>query len=104
VYVRRLPPESATRIALNEGRPEPTAESILLADIFDMLQHVDWHIQAANATKKSDLPKKPKPYPRWWETKRKRKKTNSPERVARIEDARRRKREREQAIREGRIA
>ncbi len=103
VYVRALPPDSATRTALNDGRPEPTAETVLLADVFDMLQHVDWHIQAANASKKSELPKPPKPYPRWWDPKRGRKR-NSPERLARIEDARRRKREREQAIREGRIA
>lgn len=103
VYVRRMPPDSATRTALREGVPEPTPEAVLLADIFDMLQYVDWHVQASGATKTSELPKPPKPYPRWWDTSRSRKK-NSAERVARIEDARRRKRAREQAIRDGRIA
>ena len=105
VYVRRLPPDSATRIALNDGRPEPSGEQVLLADCFDMLQHIDWHIQASNVSKKSELPKKPKPYPRWWETgKRPAKKPNSPQRVARIEDARKRAAARQRLIDKGQIA
>lgn len=101
-YVRALPTSSATRTALNGGRPEPTAETILLADCFDMLQNVDWHVQAANVTKRSDLPKRPKPYPRWWI--RQAASRHSPERAARIADARRRKRDRERAIAQGRLA
>ncbi|MFD0384693.1 hypothetical protein ACFQ2B_27960 [Streptomyces stramineus] len=87
---------------LNHGRPEPTGEQVLLADVFDMIQHLDWHVQAANVAKRSDLPKRPKPYPRWWDTTSRR--THSPERVARIEDARRRQSARRRAIAEGRIA
>ncbi|MEW2578340.1 hypothetical protein [Streptomyces syringium] len=100
--VRGLSPQSATRTALNHGRPEPTGEQVLLADLFDITQHLDWHVQAANVAKRSDLPKKPKPYPRWWDTTPRR--TNSSQRVARIEDARRRAAARRQAISEGRIA
>lgn len=102
VYVRRLPPESATRTALNEGKPEPSAETILLADCFDMLQHVAWYIQASNATKKSELPKKPRPYPRWWAPDRRRRQ-HSPQRQARIKDAQRRAAERRRLITEGAI-
>lgn len=104
-YVHGLSPQSATRTALNEGRPEPTGEQVLLADCFDMLQHIDWHVQASSASKKSELPKKPKPYPRWWRgVAARQQKRHSPQRIARIADARRRKAERDRAIAEGRIA
>lgn len=98
--VQGLPAHTLTRTALNDGKPEPTAETILLADVFDMLQHVDWHVQAQNAEKKSQLPKKPKPYPRWWDTGRGRKQ-HSPQRQARIKDAQRRAAERRRLIAEG---
>ncbi|WP_331445869.1 hypothetical protein [Streptomyces xanthochromogenes] len=101
-YVRGLGPQSRLRTALNAGRVEPTGEQVLLADLFDMTQHVDWHIQAANATKKSELPPQAKPYPRWWETD-KRRRQHSPQRRARLEDARRRSQERQRAIAEGRL-
>lgn len=101
-YVDGLPPGSRVRTALNGGRPEPTAEAVLLADIFDMLQNVDWHIVASNVDKKTNLPKTPKPYPRWW-MKAPRSKTDGGERVARLEAARARRRERAQAIADGRI-
>ncbi|WP_050515046.1 hypothetical protein [Streptomyces rimosus] len=100
-YIQRLPPDSATRTALNDGVPEPSSETLVLADLFDMLAVMDWHQAQANSDPKKRKPKAPKPYPRWWEKKTPR---HSPERVARIEDARRRKRERERAITEGRIA
>ncbi|MFC5144297.1 hypothetical protein [Streptomyces aureoversilis] len=100
--MRGLSPQSATRIALAQGRPEPTGEQVLLADVFDMIAHLDWHVQATAVTKKSDLPKKPKPYPRWWDTKPARR--PSPARTARLDDARRRRDERRRAIAEGRIA
>lgn len=99
-YVQGLSPQSATRTALNDGKPEPTAETVVLTDVFDMLQHIDWHVQAQNAEKKSQLPKKPKPYPRWWDTSRG-KKQLSPQRKARIKDAQRRAAERRRLIAEG---
>ncbi|MFE9845769.1 hypothetical protein [Streptomyces goshikiensis] len=70
--------------------------------MFDMLQHVDWHIVAANVGKKSDLPKPPKPYPRWWLKNTKADKQGA-DRVARLEAARARKRDREGAIAAGLI-
>lgn len=100
-YVRYLSPGSATRTALNEGIPEATGEQVLLADVFDAVTILDWHFSTANGDPKKAQPKKPKRYPRWWEQK---KPQNSPQRVAKIEDARRRKKLREQAIAEGRIA
>lgn len=103
VYLRGLPPGSATRIAMNEGMPEPTQESILLADVIDALQAVRWQVAAHGVEKESQLPKWPRPYPRWWDPERGRKK-NSPERVARIEDARRRAAERKRKIATGQIA
>ncbi|HEY6117191.1 MAG TPA: hypothetical protein VI172_14660 [Candidatus Dormibacteraeota bacterium] len=87
---------------MNSGAPEPTGEQILLADLFDAVTVHDWHFALANSDEKKPRPKKPKPYPRWWETPAGR--NDSPDRTAKLEDARRRKREREQAITEGRIA
>lgn len=101
--VQGLPPNSRLRTALNEGRSEPTAETVLLADVFDMLQNVDWHIVASNVDKKSSLPKAPKPYPRWW-LQSSRAKSDGGDRVARLEAARTRRRERAEAIAAGRIA
>lgn len=102
-YVDGLPPGSRVRTALNDGRTEPTPEAVLLADVFDMLQNVDWHIVASNVDKKTKLPRTPKPYPRWW-LKAPASKVSGADRVARLEAARTRRRERAQAIAEGRIA
>ncbi|MFD8919462.1 hypothetical protein ACFV0Y_16785 [Streptomyces sp. NPDC059569] len=99
--VRGLSPGSATRTAMSDGTPEPNGEQIILADVFDAVSLLDWHYVTANSDPKKPKPKKPKKYPRWWENQ---KPKDKPERVARLEDARRRKREREQAIAEGRIA
>ncbi|MFF4848798.1 hypothetical protein [Streptomyces sp. NPDC001194] len=71
--------------------------------MFDMLQNVDWHIVASNIDKKSNLPKAPKPYPRWW-LQSARAKADGGDRVARLEAARTRRRERAEAIAAGRIA
>jgi hypothetical protein len=100
--VQGLSPESATSAAVNGGIPEPSGEQILLADLFDAVSTLDWHFALANSDDKKAKPKKPKPYPRWWVKQTGR--SSSPERLAKLEDARRRKREREKAIAEGRIA
>lgn len=100
--VQGLPPNSRLRTALNEGRSEPTPETVLLADVFDMLQNVDWHIVASNVDKKSNLPKAPKPYPRWW-LQSVRAKAGGGDRVARLEAARKRRQQRAEAIAAGQI-
>ena len=99
-YVQGLPPDSRVRTALNGGRPEPTGEQVLLADVFDMLQRVNWTLQAVNASKE---PKAPKPYPRWWM----RAGSDGPrdeKRLARLEEARQRARERKEKLQQGAIA
>lgn len=96
-----LSPGSATRLALRDGVLEATGEQIILADLFDAVSILDWHFSTANTDDKKPKPKRPKKYPRWWEQQKPR---HSPQRVAKLEDARRRKRAREQAIAEGRIA
>jgi hypothetical protein len=101
-YVLGLSPTSATRTALNGGTTEPTGEQVLLADLFDAVVTLDWHFALANADEKKATPKKPKAYPRWWLAQPSRK--SSTERLAKLDDARRRKQERQQAIAEGRIA
>lgn len=99
--VRGLSPGAATRTALNDGIPDATGEQVILADLFDALSIHDWHFSSANSDPKKAQPKRPRKYPRWWEQKKPR---HSPQRVAKIADARRRKQEREKAIAEGRIA
>lgn len=99
--VRGLSPGSATRLALNDGTPDASGEQVLLADLFDAVSVLDWHFSLANSDPKKPEPKKPQPYPRWWV---KQNSERSERRVAKLEDARRRKREREKAIAEGRIA
>jgi len=101
-YVSGLTPASATRTAVNGGQPEPTGEQVILADIFDAVTTQDWHFALAHTDEKKPKPRQPKPYRRWWLSQPDRK--NHPERIAKLEDARRRKREREQAIAEGRLA
>ena len=106
-YVQGLPPQSRTRAAVNDGVLEPTQEAVVLADIFDAISIQDWHFVSANAEENKPKPKRPKPYPRWWidgAGSGRAKPQPAAQRVARLEDARRRKREREQAIAEGRIS
>lgn len=102
-YVRGLSPQAATRTALNGGIPEPSGEQIVLADLIDTVNALDWHFRQVNTAEKAPKAKPAKPYPRWWEPKPDTARRTA-ERVARLEDARRRKRAREQAIAEGRIA
>jgi hypothetical protein len=83
--VQGLPPQSRIRTALNDGAPEPRREELTLADLFDMLQRVNWTIQAVNAT---SPPKTPKPYPRWWLRNAKNRKAPDAQRAARLEAAR----------------
>jgi hypothetical protein len=90
-YVQGLPPQSRVRTALNDGTPEPQHEELLLADLFDMLQRVNWTIQAVNAT---SPPKMPKPYPRRWLRSTKNRKAPDAQRTARLEAARARARAR----------
>ncbi|MGE9696661.1 hypothetical protein ACQKFA_23260 [Streptomyces sp. CH6] len=102
-YVRGLSPQAATRTALNAGIPEPSGEQIVLADLIDTVNALDWHFRQVNTAEKAPKAKPAKPYPRWWEPKPDTARRTA-QRVARLEDARRRKRAREQAIAEGRIA
>lgn len=88
---------------MNAGRVEPTQEAVILADLFDAITIQDWHFVTANADDKKAKPKPPKPYPRWWQLDGTRETKRSEQRVAKLDDARRRKRERQQAIAEGRI-
>ncbi|MFI5985037.1 hypothetical protein ACIBEA_29750 [Streptomyces sp. NPDC051555] len=100
-YVEGFSAQARIRTVLNEGKPEPTGEQLLLADLFDMLQRLNWTLEAVNS-EKGKPPKQPKPYPRWWLTKSS--KSGSEDRVVRLEAARERKRARAKDIAEGRIA
>jgi hypothetical protein len=101
--VRGLSPTSATRTAISGGVVEPSHEEVALADVFDALTTLDYHFVSANTDeKKAGQVKPPKPYPRRWLQQAEDGKTEK--RTAKLEDARRRRQEREQAIAEGRIA
>jgi hypothetical protein len=84
-YVQGLSPQSRVRTALSDGIPEPRREELMLADLFDMLQRINWTIEAVNAT---SPPKRPKPYPRWWLRGAKNRKAPDAQRKARLEAAR----------------
>lgn len=101
-YVAGLSPQAATRTALNDGRVEPTQEALILADLFDAISVEDYHFVSANADPKKAPPKPPKPYPRWWLQASG--PDNSERRVAKLDDARKRKRERQEAIAQGLIS
>lgn len=100
-YIWGLSPRSATRTAIS-GFVEPSNETVLMADVFDAISVLDYHLVVANTDEnKAKAVKLPKPYPRWW---LKQAKQDSGEaRVAKLEDARRRRRERQQAIDHGLI-
>lgn len=101
-YVQGLSPHARTRTALRDGRQEPNGEEILLADLFDMLQRLNWTLEAVNAEKKP--PKPPKPYTRWWLAPKGEKSRDNSQRLARLEDARLRAAERKRQIEQGAIA
>lgn len=101
--MRGLSPTCATRTALNEGFVEPSHEEVVLADVFDALTNLDYHFVSANTDeKKARQVKPPKPYPRRWLAQATEDK--STRRAAKVQDARRRRRERRQAIEAGLIA
>ncbi|MFB9590766.1 hypothetical protein [Streptomyces racemochromogenes] len=102
-YVQGLSPHARTRTALREGRQEPNGQEILLADLFDMVQRLNWTLMAVNADK-SKAPKPPKPYARWWLAPKGELREGGGQRLARLEDARRRAAERKQQIERGAIA
>jgi hypothetical protein len=102
-YVEGFPPQSRTRTAINGGIVEPSHEEISLADLFDAVTVLDYHLVSANTDeKKVKQIKPPKPYPRRWLQQAEDGKAEK--RAAKFEEARRRKRERQQAIAAGRIA
>jgi hypothetical protein len=102
-YVQGLSSQARIRSILNDGRPEPTGEQLLLADVYDAVRQLTWTLQKVNTPEKAKAPKVPKPYPRWWLTSTKSEEDKA-DRVERLDAARERKRERQQAIAEGRIA
>ncbi|MFE6126812.1 hypothetical protein ACFQ6Q_00845 [Streptomyces sp. NPDC056437] len=101
-YVEGFPPQSRTRTALNGGIVEPSHEEVLLADLFDAVSDLDYHFCTANADEKNAKKIKPrKPYPRRWL--KRVDEDKGEKRVTKLEDARRRRRERQQAIAQGLI-
>lgn len=98
-----LSPTSATRTAISDGVVDPSHEEVVLADVFDALTTLDYHFVSANADeKKARQIKPPKPYPRRWLQQDGDRKAE--QRSTRLEDARRRRRERQRAIDSGLIA
>lgn len=101
--VHGLSPTSATRTALSDGVVDPSHEEVVLADVFDALTAIDYHLVAANTDeKKARQIKPPKPYPRRWLQQADVGKGER--RAAKLDEARRRRRERQQAIEAGLIA
>lgn len=81
---------------------EPSHEEVALANVFDAIAMVDYHVATANADEKTAKKiKLPKPYPRRWLHQSQQ--DDSDKRVAKLEDARRRRQERAQAIARGLI-
>lgn len=102
-YVQGLSSQARIRSILNDGRLEPTGEQVLLADVYDAVRQLTWTLQSVNTPEKTKAPKVPKPYPRWWLAPSKSKEDKAA-RADRLDAARERRRERQRAIAEGRIA
>ncbi|MFI1928358.1 hypothetical protein [Streptomyces sp. NPDC020377] len=101
--MRGLSPTSATRTAVSDGVVEPSHVEVVLADVFDALTTLDYHFVSANTDeKKARQVKPPKPYPRRWLAQAAEDKGEK--RAAKIQDARRRRKERQRAIDTGLIA
>lgn len=63
VLIWGLPPDSATRQAINKGKPLWSTTDFLLADLIDATQNNTWAVANKDIAKK-DQSKPPKPYPR----------------------------------------
>jgi hypothetical protein len=63
VLIWGLPPESATRQAINKGKPLWGTTDYLIADLIDATQYNTWAV-ANKDVRKQDQSKPPKPYPR----------------------------------------
>lgn len=61
-YVREVEPERAPWLG-TERIPS------MLADLFDMVAVLDWHLVCANTPRGKQRPRRPKPYPRPWRAK-----------------------------------
>lgn len=63
VLIRGLPPDSATRMAMNEGEPLWGRTDHILADLVDAMNSNTWVLANHEAAKKDRSPF-PEPYPR----------------------------------------
>ncbi|WP_328546789.1 hypothetical protein [Streptomyces platensis] len=63
VLIWGLPPDSATRQAINKGRPLWSTTDYLLADLVDSTMHTTWAI-ANKDVPRHEQSKPPRPYPR----------------------------------------
>lgn len=63
VLIRGLPPDTATRIALNGGQPIPSPSDVMTADLIDA---VNTNTAATVAVGTGKAFKEPERYPRWW--------------------------------------
>ncbi|MGW6920850.1 hypothetical protein ACWGA9_06135 [Streptomyces sp. NPDC054950] len=63
VLIWGLPPDSATRQAINDGKPLWTTTDYVLADVYDACQMTAWAV-ANKDVPRHDQSKPPKPYPR----------------------------------------
>jgi hypothetical protein len=64
VLVRGLPPDSATRMAMNDREPLWSRTDYILADVFDAVQGTNWIIANKDVEKEHNRSKHPTPYPR----------------------------------------
>ena len=63
VLIRGLPPDSATRQALNKGEPLWTRTDFILADLVDATNGVQWTV-ANKDLERRNRQQLPEPYPR----------------------------------------
>ncbi|WP_052844994.1 hypothetical protein [Streptomyces sp. NRRL S-31] len=63
VLIWGLPPDSATRQAINQGKPLWSTTDYLLADLIDVTQYNTWAV-ANKDVPRMDQSKPPQPYPR----------------------------------------
>lgn len=81
VLIRGLPPDSATRQALNEGEPLWTRTDFILADLVDATNGVQWTV-ANKDVERRNRQQLPEPYPRPGLKRRKRKEITAAELLA----------------------